>query len=174
MVKQAGADTPMIEAISLSKYYGDFAATDDYISAIVKVGSPILYRLGESIEHTQRKYRVYPPKDFAKWADVCCSIIKHYNEEWAGGSRYDIRYWEIWNEPNWQFTPDFYAQLLMAASRAIHRADPQAQIVGLGGASIYTWCQQVMSSLGADWSPYMDQAAIHVYPQASLQTRSHQ
>ena len=58
----------------------EFAATDDYIAAIVNTGSPILYRLGESIEHTPRQYRVHPPKDFAKWAEICCAIIRHYNE----------------------------------------------------------------------------------------------
>ena len=44
----------------------EFAATDDYLAAIVQTGSPLFYRLGESIEHTPRKYRVHPPKDFAK------------------------------------------------------------------------------------------------------------
>ena len=56
----------------------EFAATDDYLTAIVQAGSPILYRLGESIEHTPRKYRVHPPADFAKWAEICCGLIRHY------------------------------------------------------------------------------------------------
>ncbi|MBI4578450.1 MAG: hypothetical protein HY718_02035 [Planctomycetes bacterium] len=39
-------------------------------------------------------------KDFAKWAKICVNIIRHYNEGWADGFHYNIRYWEIWNEPN--------------------------------------------------------------------------
>jgi hypothetical protein len=70
----------------------EFAATDDYLAAIINAGSPILYRLGESIEHTPRKYRVHPPPDFRQWADICCAIIRHYNEGWADGFHHQIRY----------------------------------------------------------------------------------
>ena len=53
----------------------EFAATDDYIAAIVNTGSPILYRLGESIEHTPRQYRVHPPPDFAQ---VGGDLLRHH------------------------------------------------------------------------------------------------
>ena len=113
----------------------EFAATDDYIAAIVKAGSPILYRLGESIEHTPRKYRVHPPKDFAKWADICCAIIRHYNEGWAGGFRHNIRYWEIWNEPEnqpamWTGTDDQYFQLYEVTAKAIKARWPDLKVGG--------------------------------------------
>ena len=113
----------------------EFAATDDYIAAIVKTGSPILYRLGESIEHTPRKYRVHPPPDFAKWAEVCCAIIRHYNEGWAGGFRHDIRYWEIWNEPEnqpamWTGTDEQYFQLYEVTARAIKARWPDLKVGG--------------------------------------------
>ena len=63
-----------------------FAKTDDYLAAIVKNRSQIVYRLGESIEPWTR-YHNHPPKDFAKWARICVNIIRHYNEGWAGGFR---------------------------------------------------------------------------------------
>jgi hypothetical protein len=102
----------------------EFAATDDYIAAVLKTGSAILYRLGESIEHTPRKYRVHPPKDFGKWADICCGIIRHYNEGWADGFRYNIRYWEVWNEPEnqpamWTGTDDQYFELYEVTAKTI-------------------------------------------------------
>jgi hypothetical protein len=53
----------------------DFQRTDDYISAIINAGTGIVYRLGESIEHTRKKYRVNPPADMDKWAKVCVRII---------------------------------------------------------------------------------------------------
>ena len=77
----------------------DFRRTDDYLQAIVNAGSRIVYRLGESIEHSRRKYYVNPPQDYERWAGICCGIIRHYNEGWAEGFRHDIRHWEIWNEP---------------------------------------------------------------------------
>jgi xylan 1,4-beta-xylosidase len=112
-----------------------FAPTDDYLAAIVKTGSPILYRLGESIEHTPRKYRVYPPKDFAKWAEICCAIIRHYNQGWAGGFQHNIRYWEIWNEPEnqpamWTGTDDQYFQLYEVTAKAIKARWPDLKVGG--------------------------------------------
>ena len=113
----------------------EFAATDDYITAVVKTGSSVIYRLGESIEHTPRKYRVHPPKDFGKWADICCAIIRHYNEGWADGFRYNIRYWEVWNEPEnqpamWTGTDDQYFQLYEITAKAIKARWPDLKVGG--------------------------------------------
>jgi beta-xylosidase len=113
----------------------EFAATDDYIAAVVKTGSSVLYRLGESIEHTPRKYRVHPPRDFGKWADICCAIIRHYNEGWAGGFRYNIRYWEVWNEPEnqpdmWTGTDEQYFALYEVTAKAIKAHWPDLKVGG--------------------------------------------
>jgi hypothetical protein len=113
----------------------EFAATDDYLAAIVKTGSPILYRLGESIEHTPRKYRVIPPKDFTRWAQTCCQVIRHYNQGWAGGFHYGIRYWEIWNEPEnqpamWTGTDDQFFQLYEVTAKAIKSRWPELKVGG--------------------------------------------
>lgn len=69
------------------KYY-TFAKTDAYIAAIIKNGTQITYRLGESIESRSRQYsnggfHVQPPKDNAKLAKICVNIIRHCNEGWA-------------------------------------------------------------------------------------------
>lgn len=113
----------------------DFAATDDYLDAIMRAGSPILYRLGESIEHTPRKYRVHPPQDFSKWAEICCNLVRHYNEGWAGGFRHHIRYWEIWNEPEnrpamWTGTEDQYLRLYEVTAKAIKARWPDLKVGG--------------------------------------------
>ena len=113
----------------------DFAPTDDYIAALVKAGVPILYRLGESIEHTPRKYRVHPPGDFRKWAEVCCGIVRHYNEGWAGGFQYGIRYWEIWNEPDnkpamWTGTDEQFLKLFEVTARTIKKGRPGLKVGG--------------------------------------------
>lgn len=77
----------------------DFRETDAFIKTLLDSGAKVMYRLGQSIEtHTAAKYNIYPPKDYRKWARICEHVIMHYNEGWADGFHYDIRYWEIWNE----------------------------------------------------------------------------
>ncbi|MBE0538029.1 MAG: hypothetical protein IH624_20395 [Phycisphaerae bacterium] len=112
-----------------------FSRTDDYIRPIVEAGTGIVYRLGESIEHTRRKYHVVPPGDYAKWADVCIGIIRHYNEGWADGHQYGIRYWEIWNEPEnrpvmWTGSDEDYYRLYAASAKAIKNRWPRLMVGG--------------------------------------------
>ena len=68
----------------------DFVLTDEYIKTILESGTKVFYRLGQSIEHSKKKYGVLPPKDFNKWARICEHIILHFNEGWADGYHYGI------------------------------------------------------------------------------------
>ena len=113
----------------------DFARTDEYLGAVVATGSQIVYRLGESIEHTKVKYHVHPPKDPERWAAACVGIVRHYNEGWAGGFRHDIRYWEIWNEPDnrpqmWTGTDEDYFRLYATTARALKARWPHLKVGG--------------------------------------------
>ena len=78
----------------------DFVCTDMYIKSLVDAGVEPFYRLGESIEHAPKKYNIFPPKDNLKWAQICEGVIRHYTEGWADGFHYEMKYWEIWNEPD--------------------------------------------------------------------------
>lgn len=86
----------------------DFTLTDKLLAQITATGTRVFYRLGQSIEHASKKYEVYPPKDYKKWARICEHIIRHYNEGWADGFHYEIEYWEIWNEPDLGFRSGRY------------------------------------------------------------------
>jgi len=113
----------------------DFDRTDDYLQSIVAVGSGIVYRLGESIEHSKKKYHVHPPADPEKWAEICLGIIRHYNEGWARGFHHDIRYWEIWNEPEnrpacWTGSDEDYFRLYSITAKAIKARFPQVLVGG--------------------------------------------
>jgi xylan 1,4-beta-xylosidase len=115
-----------------------FAFTDEYLAAIKGTGAQIVYRLGQSIEHTTIKRFVHPPPDPEQWAAICLGIIRHYNEGWADGFRYNIRYWEIWNEPEnrpamWTGTDEDYFRLYRAAARAIKNRYPELNV---GGPSV--------------------------------------
>lgn len=119
---------------SLPESY-DFRLTDEYIAAVRATGAEPVYRLGESIEHTTVKRYVHPPKDMDQWAAVCLGIIRHYNEGWANGFRYNIRYWEIWNEPEnrpvmWSGTDNDYLRLYRVAATAIKKEFPALKIGG--------------------------------------------
>lgn len=80
----------------------DFTFTDWLIERLMEQGSEPFFRLGVTIEnsHMLKSYRIFPPKAPHKWARICEHVIRHYNEGWADGYHYGIRYWEIWNEPD--------------------------------------------------------------------------
>ncbi|MCI7643196.1 MAG: hypothetical protein MST10_02410 [Lentisphaeria bacterium] len=87
-----------------SNYY--FKATDDIIKLAHNCGMKIFYRLGTSIEHSALEdvnahYNTQVPPDFHHYAEVLAGIIRHYTRGWADGFQYeDMKYWEIWNEPD--------------------------------------------------------------------------
>ncbi len=111
----------------------NFEKTDDYLAPIIKNKSEIIYRLGVSIEHFTHYY-IYPPKDYNKWAKICINIIRHYNDGWKNGFHYNIKYWEIWNEPEgkdmWLGTLQQYFQLYEVASKAIKAYNPKLRVGG--------------------------------------------
>ena len=113
----------------------DFRMTDEYLEAVRKTGAEPIYRLGESIEHTAVKRYVHPPADMERWAAICLGIIRHYNEGWANGFHYNIRYWEIWNEPEnrpvmWSGTDDDYLRLYEVTATAIRKRFPELKVGG--------------------------------------------
>ncbi len=122
----------------------DFAFTDVLITSLIKHGVEPFFRLGVSIENdiAIRAYRIDPPKDFHKWAVICEHIIRHYNEGWADGFRYNIRYWEIWNEPDnweeielnqeWHATKEVFYEFYGVASTYLKDKFPHLMIGGYG------------------------------------------
>lgn len=117
----------------------DFRQTDHYLASLINTGTGIVYRLGESIEHSKEHYYVNPPDDPSKWAQVCCSIIRHYTEGWANGFHYNIKYWEIWNEPDgspatWNGSAEEFYKLYATAAKMIKKEFPEIMVGGPGMA----------------------------------------
>ena len=79
-----------------------FGPTDHLLQYARDCNLEIFYRLGTSIEHTGPKvhFNSLIPEDFDKTAEVFAGIVRHYNRGWANGKKWNIRYWEIWNEPD--------------------------------------------------------------------------
>lgn len=116
-----------------------FGHTDDYLKAIAGTGAQAYFRLGESIEHQERKKfilsSIWEPNQLAQ---VCLHIVKHYNEGWANGFHYGIKYWEFWNEPDlasqkcWAGTPGEWEPLYRAVAPLLKKTFPDIKI-GLAG-----------------------------------------
>lgn len=116
-----------------------FEPTDRCVAVTFEAGTKVFYRLGASIEHYY-KYGTVPPKDYEKWARICEHIIRHYTEGWANGYKYDIEYWEIWNEPDcenadgsnpcWQGTFDEFCDFYCVVSKYLKEKFPHLKIGG--------------------------------------------
>ena len=128
----------------------DFTFTDILITGLVEHNCMPVYRLGVTIEnfHNVKAYRVFPPKDFAKWARICEHVIRHYNEGWADGYHYGIQYWEVWNEPDssviiadnpmWKGTPEQFFDLYRITSRHLRECfGDTIKIGGYGSCGFY-------------------------------------
>jgi len=74
----------------------------------------------------------YPPKDYAKWAELVFQWAKHCVDKY-GRSEVERWYWEVWNEPNiayWSGTPEEFRKLHDYAIDAVRRALPAARVGG--------------------------------------------
>ena len=132
----------------------DFTFTDRIISGLIEAGCEPYFRLGVTIEneHKRKAYRIFPPKDFAKWARICEHVIRHYNEGWADGFDYGITYWEIWNEPDdcykestaamWKGTPEqFFALYSVTAKHLKACFGDSIKIGGYGHCGVYEYAK---------------------------------
>jgi xylan 1,4-beta-xylosidase len=107
----------------------NFGPTDTLITQIRATGAQPLFRLGRSWAADSD-----PPSDMDKWARVAAHVVMHYNQGWADGFHYGIRYWEIWNEPDmslfWQGQPEDYYQLYAKVAPALKAVDPSIMVGG--------------------------------------------
>lgn len=141
----------------------DFTLTDEYLDVIASAGTETFFRLGQSIEHSIKKYGVHPPKDFAKWARICEHVIRHYNEGWGWNVRkeafknvvqyrdqFKIKYWEIWNEadnnvrtadgresPTWTGTQQQFLELYETTAK--HLRACFGDTIKIGGPAFCWW-----------------------------------
>jgi hypothetical protein len=112
----------------------NFTASDFYVKTISDLGIHIIFRLGYSAEGKSATRHNAPPPSYEKWAAVVEHIVRHYNEGWDDGLHANIRYWEVWNEPDitdfWSGTPEQYYRLYEVTVRALKRVDPTLRVGG--------------------------------------------
>ncbi len=74
----------------------------------------------------------YPPKDYAKWAELIYQWARHCVQRY-GREEVESWYWETWNEPNigyWRGTHEEFCKLHDYAIDAVRRALPTARVGG--------------------------------------------
>lgn len=164
----------------------DFTLSDYYIEKIKECGMDIIYRLGSSMEQGDFRFNNRPPKDFHKWARICEHIIRHYNEGWANGHHYDIKYFEIWNEPDtcnpnremdgqWTGTAEEFGEFLAVAASHLKKCFPDRYIGSYPSCNILTpereaFFRTVFSHLQKENVP-IDFCSFHCYTDTPERTK---
>jgi DNA-binding beta-propeller fold protein YncE len=113
----------------------DFTASDAAFAAIVEGGFEPYFRIGDSWSNAT------PPanaSERANWVQAAVNVVRHYREGLWNGFDANIRYAEIWNEPDFvQFWPqphtrlEFF-QLYEEAAQALKVAFPDLKVGGPG------------------------------------------
>lgn len=151
----------------------DFACTDEAILVALDAGTETFFRLGQTIEHQIKKHGTLPPKDFNKWAVICEHIIRHYNEGWANGYNLNIKYWEIWNEPDldpddsknkrtWGGTRAQFFDLYEIAAKHLKKCFPNLKIGGPAVSGVGEWASDFLFEMQKRNVP-IDFFSWHIY-----------
>lgn len=106
------------------------------------------------------------------WARYVNEAVKRYMPGGSAGTQ--IRYWEVWNEPDlchfWSGTPQEFARLLKVAYIVIKFTDANAYVVfgGLAHFANGQWLYDMLNALHADplagrYNGFFDAAGSHHY-----------
>jgi hypothetical protein len=121
---------PNLNADPTSESSYNFGPTDTMIKNMRETGAEVFFRVGRSNITNGNSV----PPDFDKYAQFVRHIVMHYNQGWANGFMYAIRYFEIWNEPDftpfWTGTGEQYHELYKKIAIAIKEVDPTALVGG--------------------------------------------
>lgn len=153
-------------------YY--FAPTDDYLKNIMSNSNAgIVYRLGASIEHGPVKYFARKPDDYARYAEVCAGIVRHYTKGWANGFKAPVTHWEVWNEADgctyatcmWDAKWENYIDLYAVVARRLRDEFPDIKIGGPALTSMDRWqmAEKLVERCEKENLPF-DFLSFHTYP----------
>lgn len=140
---------------------------DMYVDYAMRNGAKIVYTLGmtplwaSSTPTTSSLYGLGAsgaPKDMNDWRDYVRTLATRYVGK--------IRYWELWNEPDfslhWVGTPQQLVEMARIAREELKAADPANQLVGPG----FTAGQGMAALdqlLGYGIGQYLDMIGYHFY-----------
>lgn len=122
--------------------------TDQLVKSILDNDFEIYFRIGTSYPNPDYILQAQVPPvdetgmmDFTKFAQLATNTVRHYNAGWNNGFEYDIKYWEIWNEPGglfWNGTPIQFYKMYQAVSDSIKNSFPEIKVGALGAVPATT------------------------------------
>jgi xylan 1,4-beta-xylosidase len=146
----------------------DFKQTDYYLNTITSQGMDVIYRLGYSAEYKTAVHHNAPPSSYQKFADISAHIIQHHNQGWANGQQDNIRYWEIWNEPDghsfWAGTPEEYYELYDVTAKTLKKLYPSLKFGGPALAGNLNFLEGFLKYAHEHGTP-VDFVSWHIYTQ---------
>ncbi|ABF42647.1 hypothetical protein Acid345_3646 [Candidatus Koribacter versatilis Ellin345] len=151
----------------------DFTKADATIQPLLAVGddSPELQIgtvpafLGDSSGH-------YVEANLPAFAEYCANLVRYYNKGGfsVGGKLYKslsstpIKWWGIFNEPNWNsVTPAQYPTMYNAVAASMLAVDPDIKLVGLELGDVTGMAQSYMPPLLSGVTQPMHALASHYY-----------
>lgn len=109
----------------------NFAPTDALIKSIYDIGATALFRIGASAgEQSGVPDSFTSEEDYDRYAEITRHVVLHYNKGWNNGFNYNVRYWEVLNEPDGRFDALKYYKLYRKLATAVKSADSRAWIGG--------------------------------------------
>ncbi len=150
---------------SLEESY-NFLPTDLYLTSVKSTGAEIIYCLGESCEPYSRKLYARAPEDYEKWARICEHIIMHYNEMWASGFKWNLKYFEIWNSADTAegFSGDCsqFCEFYRAVARHIRERFPKIKLGAYGAGGFYALNRIDATEEMKGYVPFMQQFLSYI------------
>ena len=147
------------------------------IDSITRFGFSPFFRFGITFFYTKDTLFTRPPYDsnhvtFSKFSELCKRTVMHFNQGWVGGFSKNIRYWEIWNEPDggfWNGDSLSFYKLFREVSDSLKRNYPSLKIGGPGvlSGSVTTkraWIPEFLKYCKAN-NVKMDFFSWHLYSQ---------
>ena len=120
----------------------NFAPTDAYLSAIRESGAQIFLRLGESGEPYEVRRYTTPPRDPQKWARIAEHVIAHYNQGWANGFKWGIKYVEIMPDADegygWGGTREEYYEFYGIVANHLKEKFPRLKLGGYSAGGFFS------------------------------------
>ena len=109
----------------------NFAPTDRLMQSIYGIGATALFRIGASAGDRSAIPNAFTKdEEYLHYADIARHVVLHYNKGWNKGFNYNVKYWEVLNEPDGRFDPLKYYKLYGSVAKAVKSADPNAMIGG--------------------------------------------
>ncbi len=109
----------------------NFGPTDRLMKSIYDIGATALFRVGSSAgDRSEIPDSFISERDFDQYAAAAHRVVLHYNKGWNRGFNYNVKYWEVLNEPDGRFEAGNYYKLYGKLAKAVKSADKDAWIGG--------------------------------------------